>query len=324
VTALGNQVAQVSVGDLFACARKTDGTVWCWGGGGFLGNGDDATSAVPIQVSALGNTVAQIATGDLAACARKNDGTLWCWGANDSGIVGDGSTTDRLAPVPVTALGASVAEVSVGDLFTCARKTDGSVWCWGANDDGQLGDGTTTTRPAPVRVTLADNLNVELSANGRHACARHASGALWCWGANARGELGVGGTADALTPVRVSALGTTVAELSAGINEDTCARTTDGTVWCWGNGTSGQLGDGTLVDRSLPVRVALAGPPTVAAPSGGPGTAVLMSVLLAATGLSTLRRPRLFRARRGGTVAQLAFGKNAKPTAARISAKATR
>src|SRR5262249_8069734 len=156
----------------FACARKTDGTVWCWGGGGFLGDGVE-TSLTPVQVASLGNTVVEISCGDGTSCARKADGTLWCWGSNVFGAVGDGTTMDRTTPVQVTTLGSNVAEVSVGDVFACAREVDNSLWCWGNGGRGELGDHGTGDHFVPmlVRPILGGiEFGTQLSANGQHAC----------------------------------------------------------------------------------------------------------------------------------------------------------
>jgi alpha-tubulin suppressor-like RCC1 family protein len=189
VTALGSQVAEVRVGSRHTCARKTDGTLWCWGDttAGALGNGTttgqpDAggSEALPIQVKALGKEVAEVTAGEYHTCARKTDGTLWCWGDNTYGELGDGTTVMKSAPVQVTALGSSVVEVAAGRAHTCARKKDGSLWCWGGNQYGQLGDGTTTNRPAPVAAFGADTLRV--AAGGYGTCAEKTDGSLWCWG----------------------------------------------------------------------------------------------------------------------------------------------
>jgi alpha-tubulin suppressor-like RCC1 family protein len=285
VSALGAAVAEVSAGDLFACARKLDGTVWCWGTGP-LGNGAVTSSATPVQVAALGTAAAEVSTGDGAACARKTDGTLWCWGSNTFGVVGDGTTTDRLSPVQVTALGANVTGVSVGDIFACGVMSDGSVWCWGANDHGQLGDGTTTNHSLPMQVPTLHNV-ATVSADGRHACAHRRDGTLACWGWNAHGELGDGTTSDRSTPVAVSALGTSVAEVSAGINHNSCSVLADSSIWCWGGNEFGQVGDGTAVTRPAPVLIIAAAP---AVPAGGTWLVAALGGLLAAFSLRALRR----------------------------------
>src|SRR5262249_6631134 len=135
------------------CARKIDSTLWCWGfnydgqlGNGMLG-GPACTGGVcqplPVQVSALGTTVVEVATSTIGrhTCARTVAGTLWCWGKNDWGQLGNGTTTNSPSPVQINALGTNVVEVAVGGSHTCARKSDNSLWCWGINEDGELGNG---------------------------------------------------------------------------------------------------------------------------------------------------------------------------------------
>lgn len=289
VAPLGTGVAEVSTGELFACARKTDGTLWCWGGG-FVGDGAGHQTSNPTQVTSLGTSVAQVSTGDALICARKTDGTLWCWGDNEWGAVGDGTTVDRLAPVQVTTLGSTVAEVSAGDLFACARKTDGTVWCWGTNDSGQLGDGTTADHFTPAQVTSLGATVAEISANGRHACARKFDGSLWCWGSNAGGELGDNTVVDRPTPVRVTAMGNVAAEVSTGMNHGTCARKTDGTIWCWGINAVGEVGDGTSSPRKVPVQVIFPPPPSPVPATNAFGAAALALLLFGAAGLALGRR----------------------------------
>ncbi len=270
VSALGNTVAEVSAGDLFVCARKTDGTLWCWGSG-FLGNGAASTSGTPAQVTALGTSVAEVSTGDGVACARKTDGTLWCWGDNTAGAIGDGTTTTRPTPVQVTALGNTVTSISVGDLFACASKSNGSLWCWGNDEKGSLGDGASATQLSPVAVPLATGV-ASFSANGRHACVRGADNNLSSWGWNVDGELGDGTIVDRHAPVAALAAAHVVTEVSASVNHDTCARYADGSVWCWGLGFNGQI-------SSTPIKVLE--PPASVPAVGRTGSALLAAILLA-------------------------------------------
>ena len=290
ITAIGNDVAEVSAGDLYTCARKGDQTLWCWGSG-FLGDGPSIQRSIPGQVTALGNSVVQVSTGGAATCARKSDGTLWCWGDNEFGIIGDGTTVDRLTPVQVSGLGNTVAEVSVGDLFACARKTDGNVWCWGTNDHGQLGDGSTADHFTPAVIIGLGKPATQISASGRHACALRNDGALGCWGSNFGGEVGDGTVIDRPNPVKVSVLPNNVVEVSAGVNHDTCARMGDGRVACWGLNDNGQLGDGTTISRRVPVLAIgpTVGPPAV--PAGGAWTSALLVLLLTGLALRRLARP---------------------------------
>ncbi|HVT06896.1 MAG TPA: hypothetical protein VHO67_05545 [Polyangia bacterium] len=289
VTALGTNVAEASAGDLFACARLTDGSAACWGSGP-LGDGTSTPSLSPVPVAALGTSVAEISTGDGTVCARRTDGTLWCWGFNAFGAVGDGTTTDRFSPTQVTTLGATVATVSVGDIFACAARTDGSVWCWGTNDHGELGDGTTTSHLLPAVVGALPPGAGPVAANGRHACARVDSGALYCWGWNGAGELGDGTTTERHVPVAVSGLSNSASQVSAAVNQNSCAALADGSVWCWGDNAFGQVGDGTSVRRAVPVRVlAPLQPPSVPGLTGWL-RAVLFLLLAAVAAMSLWRR----------------------------------
>ncbi len=244
-TALGAGVAEVSAGYARTCARKTDGTLWCWGENtdGQAGDGTKEDKQSPVQVAALGTSVAGVAAARDHTCARKGDGTVWCWGSNSSGRLGDGTTTDSLSPVPVTALGGGVVDVRATGGYTCARKGDGTLWCWGGNDVGQLGDGSKENRSAPAPVPALGANVAGVSVGIRHTCARKTDGTLWCWGGNDMGQLGDGTKVDTTSPVRVTAMGTDVVDVVAGMYF-TCAAKADGTLWCWGESRNGQLGYG--------------------------------------------------------------------------------
>ncbi len=255
-TARAGCVVQISAGKWHSCAILGDGTLWCWGDnfGGKLGDGTTAARLTPVPVTALGSGVVEVSAGDGHTCARKTDGSLWCWGDNSSGQLGDGTTTTRSLPVQVAALGSQVASVSTGDLHTCARKSDGSLWCWGENADGELGDGTTTTRLGPVQVSGMSAAVAEVVLGSAHSCARKSDGSLWCWGWNGFGQLGDGTSTSRSSPTAVTGLTANVAGLSAG-EEHSCARKTDGSLWCWGDNASGQLGDGTTTAHATPAAV---------------------------------------------------------------------
>jgi alpha-tubulin suppressor-like RCC1 family protein len=200
--------------------------------------------------------VAQVTAGLLHACALKGDGTLWCWGANGYGQLGDATLTDKAAPVPVTALGADVVQATAGRLHTCALKRDATVWCWGDNDSGQLGNGTTTDSSTPTPLTALGSTVAEVAAGSNLTCARKLDATLWCWGLAKLGDETV--WSGHPTPVQMTALGSDVTGISVGENHF-CARKIDGSLWCWGMNISGQLGDGSLVDRSTPVEVTVLG-----------------------------------------------------------------
>jgi hypothetical protein len=196
----------------------------------------------------------QVSAGGRHTCAVTPAGAVKCWGRNAEGQLGDGTSVNRSVPTQVVGLTSGAASVSVGGNFTCAVTTAGALLCWGHNNFGQLGDGTTTQRNIPVAVSGLGSGVASASAGMHHTCAVTAAGALRCWGLNSNGELGDGTTAQRHTPVTVSGLGSGVAGVSAGAGH-TCARTSAGAAWCWGQNADGQLGDGTTAARSIPVAV---------------------------------------------------------------------
>ena len=148
-------VAGVDAGWYNTCALKADNSLWCWGVNNYGQLGDnlaESSSSVPVSVIGLGSGVVEVKAGWYHACARKTDGSLWCWGMGGSGQLGDGLQTGYYVPTAVPALSSGVAQVATGQSYSCARKTDGSLWCWGANGSGQLGDGTTNMRTTPTPV----------------------------------------------------------------------------------------------------------------------------------------------------------------------------
>lgn len=210
------------------------------GGGGSGGQGDSG--------------VVQLALGDSHSCARLVDGTVKCWGYNGYGLLGDGTATSyKVTPTPVPGL-MDVAELALGDWHTCVRLAGGAVQCWGRNDYGQIGGGTAGTgQPTPMLVSGLTDVD-ELALGAQHTCAHLSSGAVDCWGWNVSGQLGDGTWKDKSTPTPVPGLAG-VAQLALG-EYHSCARLTDGTAQCWGNNNqSGQLGDGTKLDKPTPTPV---------------------------------------------------------------------
>ncbi len=274
----------VSAGSSHSCAieRVVDATNFyasipvCWGDNrrGQLGDGSLASSAtrVAVDTSQMGRQIAGIAAGDGFSCAITTAGAAWCWGRNDRGQLGDGTTIDRSRPVRVAggvvfdthptagSFGSpAVPTIVAGTTHACARVS-GSLYCWGGNDDGQLGDGTTVSRPAPTAVASGMSF-VWFSAGGAHTCALTAGGSAYCWGSNSDGQLGAGTTsARSLSPVAVSG-GLTFATVSTGAKHTCATRAAPGgslplPAYCWGRNADGQLGDGTTISRSVPVPIA--------------------------------------------------------------------
>ncbi|HEX2312108.1 MAG TPA: hypothetical protein VHJ17_00105 [Thermomonospora sp.] len=196
-----------------------------------------------------------VATGSNHTLSVRPDGTVRAWGSNADGRLGDGTTTDRTTPVTVSGLTSVVRApggVAGGDSHSLAVRSDGTVWAWGDNDHGQLGDGTTVDRSAPVQVAALTGV-VAVSAGIDFSVALKNDGTVWTWGSNADGRLGDGTTTSRTTPVTVSGL-TSVTSIAAGSSYVLAART-DGTVRAWGGNSNGQLGDGTTTSRTTPVHV---------------------------------------------------------------------
>lgn len=242
-------VSSLSVGDGFACASLASGAARCWGANSFNQLGDGTSTNRPVPVSPVGlSGVTSIAAGGGHGCAVVSGATVKCWGQNGAGQLGDGTTAfSRSTPVVVSGL-TSVAQVTAGSSFTCARRSDGSVRCWGSNLFGQVGDGTTTGRVTPVPLTTLSSI-AEVSAGLYHACSRTSGGTVRCWGRNAFGEVGDGTLLQRSAPTLLYRNLQGATAVVSG-DDHSCALMFDGTVRCWGANASGQLGDGTTTPRS--------------------------------------------------------------------------
>jgi len=205
-------------------------------------------------VSGLASGVSAITAGGYHTCALTSGSGVKCWGFNFYGQLGDGTTIERHTPVDVSGLASGVSAITAGSYHTCALTAGGGVKCWGWNDYGQLGDGTTTIRLTKVNVSGLTSGVSAITARWGHTCALTSAGGAKCWGWNNQGQLGDGTTDNRHTPVNVSGLASGISEIAAG-KIHTCARTAGGGVKCWGGNLSGQLGDGTWDDHHTPVDV---------------------------------------------------------------------
>jgi alpha-tubulin suppressor-like RCC1 family protein len=226
-----------------------------------------------------------VAAGEDFTCATRASGAVLCWGDNGAGQLGDVMAgTRRLVPNVVTGL-AGVVELSIASRHVCALDTNRRVWCWGLNDNGQIGNSSTMNQPTPVQVGLGGASAVALATSLWHTCAATTDGKTRCWGFNGQGQLGDNTTFSSYQPIESRIL-TTTYQLDAGLAH-TCAMQRDNTAWCWGfNGTSpkaGRLGQGAaaepLAGRVVPSQVAgLVGQPVRQVASGnGHSCALLQS-----------------------------------------------
>lgn len=193
VTGIDDAV-EIASGWYGACARRASGAVVCWGTNavGALGDGspDDTLSTVPVVVSGLTH-VAELRGGNLSFCARRASGAVLCWGRGAQGQIGDGAFLSRSVPTAVTGLPADVIAIAARGLTHCARTRAGQLHCWGSNDQGSVGDGSTTDRGSPVLVSAIPDV-AAVSTGGRATCAVRATGSVLCMGQNNGGQLGIG------------------------------------------------------------------------------------------------------------------------------------
>ena len=259
-------------------AVKSNGTLWAWGSNlyGALGIGQedvDVSEALsPVQV--LGVDWESVFTRGGHALALKSDGTLWVWGRNDEGQIGDGTTDYTTSPVAIDADGDTFADTdwtaaAGGNWYSVALKSDGTLWAWGSNANGQLGIGTSDTLPHPTPIKLEVDLVgdpqpdhdwTKIALGHSHTVALRSDGTLWTWGFNNEGQLGDGTTTTSLVPLSVDADGDTFADndwtdVAASDGSHTIALKSDGTLWAWGNNSDGQLGDGFTISSSYPLEI---------------------------------------------------------------------
>ena len=270
VTGLGSGVTAITAGYYSTCALLSGGGVKCWGYNlyGQLGDNSNVQRPTPVDVTGLGSGVTAIAAGWGHTCALLSGGAMKCWGYNEYGQLGDNSTMDRLTPVDVTGLGGGVNAIAVGFYHTCALTSGGAVKCWGRNEDGQLGDNSTTQRLTPVDITALGSGVSAIAAGARHTCALMSGGGAKCWGDGWFGQLGENSTTRRLTPVDVLGLGSGVTAIATG-GYHTCALLSGGAK-CWGYNEVGQVGDGTARLRPVPAYVLIVPP---GAPTGVVATA---------------------------------------------------
>ena len=230
---------KISIASKHTVALKANGSLWAWGDNQFgqLGNGTNLDLAIPTQIGNEYNW-AQIATGAYDSVAIKNDGTLWSWGRNNYGQLGDGTFTNRNTPQQIGTDSNWVSVSGAGSAYHyAALKADGTLWTWGYNLRGQIGDGTMVDKNVPTQI--GDGNWLRVFAGGYVTMGIKTDNTLWVWGDNSLGQLGIGSGNYQTSPYQ---LGTAIdwAMISIG-GYYTLATKTNGTLWGWGNNTYSQL-----------------------------------------------------------------------------------
>ena len=248
----------ISAGTQHTCGLNGSGQAYCWGSNAYGQIGDNSTTfakiATAVQQSAV--TYTQIAAGNVHTCSLDGSGQAYCWGYGGDGQLGYGFTTGDSLPAAVTQGGVSYGSIYTEYDYTCALDAGGQAYCWGVNNAGQLGDGTTTTQYTPVAAVQPVGVTyTTLALGSATTCGLGTTGQAYCWGAGLVGQLGDGNNSDSLSPVAVSQPAgvtfTSIRAEAAGF----CALDTVGQTWCWGRNTYGQLGNNTLTDSNVPVAV---------------------------------------------------------------------
>jgi len=240
-------IKQLDVGSGFACILATDGRVWCWGldGNNELGDGLTVNRAYPARATGYPPNVDRLALGGFHGCAVTTDQQLYCLGANYFAQLGMGATGSAMGTAVPISLPGPVAAAAGGEESQCALLTDGTVYCWGRNYDGEVGDGSPMNiRPSPSQAAISGV--VEIVHNNHHVCARD-DAQIYCWGDNTYGQLGDGTRIDRHLPTPTGLVGTQLA-----VADHSCAQQSDATITCWGNNYWGQIGDNTMMDRPAP------------------------------------------------------------------------
>lgn len=243
------------------CAIRSDDRLFCWGDDAYRQLGDGATLSTGYTAREVsgGGTWKMIDVDpwyNRHACGIKSDDTLWCWGNGALGRLGDGGTANQGVPTAVSTTGITTwKHVTTGYDSTCGIKTDDTVWCWGANNQGQLANGTfspSVLLPAQINTTNGATWK-SISAGDGATCGIRTDDSLWCWGYGAEGNHGNGILVSQNVPVPVS--GNRVWKQISG-SWTICGLQMDDTLWCWAENYFGSVGNNTDVQQNFPVQIA--------------------------------------------------------------------
>ena len=266
-----SQWSTVFAGSSSSAAIKTDGSLWLWGENATrqLGNFGGTSRSTPITTFLGGNDWSSISIGRNHTAAIKTDGSLWLWGSSSYGQLGNfvsGATASRSTPITTFLGGNNWTSVSCGAFHTAAVKSDGSLWCWGRNNNGELGNQKTGTissstwiRSTPITTFSTGLTWASVACGYQHTVAIKTDGSLWAWGYAASGNLGNANVLQSRsTPITTFSTGLTWASVTCGSNH-TVALKTDGTLWTWGSNSDGQLGVNNSATRQTPVTTLIGG-----------------------------------------------------------------
>jgi alpha-tubulin suppressor-like RCC1 family protein len=235
---------------------KTDGTLWVWGNNDYGQLGTDNTSpySSPVTTSGGGSIWTKIAIGYQHSGGIKSDGTLWMWGSNVYGRLGINSTIARSSPVTTSGGGTTWTQIALYNSTTMAIKTDGTLWCWGRDSYGCLGDNSTINKSSPVTVSGGGTTWSKVACGYYMGAAIKTDGTLWTWGWKYYGQLGTNNNVNYSSPVTVSGGGTTWKQIDTS-GTQVLAVKTDGTMWGWGRNDYGQLGLNSTTGKSSPCQI---------------------------------------------------------------------
>lgn len=263
----GKDLVSISVDYMHSCAITTDGQAYCWGRNN-PGGDDDLTPVAVYSLGVLnGKKLLSVSTGYNLSCGIASDGQAYCWSHISNGQIGNVKTSDDLVPIKFDGgdllNGKTIQSITLGMVSNCLIASDKKAYCWGMGSDGELGDGLTThysSTPVAVDTTgaLKSKEISDVTIGAYHACALTVPGEVYCWGDNDHGQLGNGLQSDQLSPIQVDVSGVMsgkkIISISAD-NDHTCALSSDGKAFCWGENDDGELGNGTNIDSYVPVLV---------------------------------------------------------------------
>ncbi|MDI9308751.1 MAG: T9SS type A sorting domain-containing protein [Limnohabitans sp.] len=249
--------SKISAGSSHALAIKTNGTLWAWGRNNYgqLGNNSTVDSNIPIQIG-VDTDWAYISAGDNYCLALKNNGTLWAWGDNANGQLGNGNSGSGNMVLVPTQIGSIVWQtISAGTDHSLGIQPDGSLWAWGRNNNGKLGNSSTVDSYTPTQIGTSTSWK-EVAASQAHSVGKMTDDSVWTWGDNTSGQLGNGSsgtTAYKTTPQNISYASNST-KIAKGY-QHTVVRKNNGKLYSWGGNVSGQLGDGSNTQKTTPVLV---------------------------------------------------------------------